>query len=174
MASRCSSGSSVVVLCSGGCDVENPRYAGLLEPFGSVDESSRHRKTCRRHEAYGIRPCKHSMAGVVKKTSFLSRSRNHEDRPFRLDISAIVALTLLTSHFSPLTAHCSPLIQSISAHIDSMNSSRSLLRLGRLARRSQPAILRSFSSSIPTLSSSSPPRAWTPTPFVTETVVCQV
>lgn len=171
MASRGSSGSSVVVLCSGGCDVENPRYAGLLEPFGSVDESSRHRKTCRRHEAYGIRPCRHSMAGVVKKTSFLSRSRNREDRPFRLDVSAIVALT---SHCSLFTAHCSPLIQSISAHIDSMNSSRSLLRLGRLARRSQPAILRSFSSSIPTLSSSSPPRAWTPTPFVTETVVCQV
>ncbi|XHG09536.1 hypothetical protein AWENTII_012589 [Aspergillus wentii] len=54
-----------------------------------------------------------------------------------------------------------------------MNVSRSFQRLGRLARRGsplQPGLLRSFTSSVPSLSSSSPPRGWTPTPFVTETV----
>lgn len=55
-------------------------------------------------------------------------------------------------------------------------NTRSLLRLGQVVRRSplQPRLLRSFSSSVPSLSSSSssPPRTWTPTPFVTETVVC--
>ncbi|KAE8148665.1 putative Clp protease [Aspergillus avenaceus] len=48
-----------------------------------------------------------------------------------------------------------------------MNAGRSFLRLGRFAR--SPVSTRSFHSSIPSLSSSAP-RAWTPTPFVTETV----
>ncbi|KAL4918780.1 Clp protease-domain-containing protein [Aspergillus aurantiobrunneus] len=48
-----------------------------------------------------------------------------------------------------------------------MNASRSLQRLCRLASR--PSI-RAFSSSVPALSSAQPPRGWTPTPFVTETV----
>ncbi|BCS22337.1 ATP-dependent Clp protease proteolytic subunit [Aspergillus puulaauensis] len=48
-----------------------------------------------------------------------------------------------------------------------MNVSRSLRRLGLLASR---ASVRSFSSSLRVRSSAQPPRGWTPTPFVTETV----
>ncbi|RHZ71500.1 hypothetical protein CDV55_106663 [Aspergillus turcosus] len=49
-----------------------------------------------------------------------------------------------------------------------MNSSILVKRLGRAAL--QPALSRSFTSSIPALSSAIPTRGWTPTPFVTETV----
>lgn len=49
-----------------------------------------------------------------------------------------------------------------------MNVSRSLQRLGLLSSR--PSV-RSFSSSLRVRSSAQPPRGWTPTPFVTETVV---
>ncbi|KAF4213794.1 hypothetical protein CNMCM8980_005935 [Aspergillus fumigatiaffinis] len=54
-----------------------------------------------------------------------------------------------------------------------MNSSILLRRLGRTAL--QPVLSRTFTSSIPALSSAIPPRGiptrgWTPTPFVTETV----
>ncbi|KAI9045585.1 ATP-dependent Clp protease proteolytic subunit [Aspergillus affinis] len=57
-----------------------------------------------------------------------------------------------------------------------MNPARSVSRLSRLLPRSSiaaglPAASRSFASSIPSLSKgASSPRAWTPTPFVTETV----
>lgn len=62
----------------------------------------------------------------------------------------------------------------------SMNPARSVQRLGRLLPRSSiaaglPAASRSFASSIPSLSKgASSPRGWTPTPFVTETVVCSI
>ncbi|KAB8229216.1 ATP-dependent Clp protease proteolytic subunit [Aspergillus alliaceus] len=53
-----------------------------------------------------------------------------------------------------------------------MNPSRTLWRLSRFVPRSSvlPVLSRSFSSSIPSLSKASPPRGWTPTPFITETV----
>lgn len=56
-----------------------------------------------------------------------------------------------------------------------MNAMRPLQRLGEVLRRTsfQAAPLRTFASSTPSLSSGLvPPRGWTPTPFVTETVVC--
>ncbi|KAB8077529.1 Clp protease-domain-containing protein [Aspergillus leporis] len=53
-----------------------------------------------------------------------------------------------------------------------MNPCRPLQRLSRFVPRYPvlPVLSQSFSSSIPSLSKSSPPRGWTPTPFVTETV----
>ncbi|KAF9892891.1 hypothetical protein FE257_000483 [Aspergillus nanangensis] len=57
-----------------------------------------------------------------------------------------------------------------------MNPARALQRLGRAAipRTSRyqalPTLSRSFSNSLVPLSNASPPRGWTPTPFVTETV----
>lgn len=57
-----------------------------------------------------------------------------------------------------------------------MNVARSLQRLGIVprARTFRPALRRSFASSAVSLSNSSPLRNWTPTPFVTETVVCLI
>ena len=54
-----------------------------------------------------------------------------------------------------------------------MNPGRSLQRLSRFFPRSSilPVLSRSFTSSVPSLSKSNTPRGWTPTPFVTETVV---
>lgn len=54
-----------------------------------------------------------------------------------------------------------------------MNAMRPLQHLGQVLRRTsiQAAPLRTFASSTPSLSSIIPPRGWTPTPFVTETVV---
>lgn len=55
-----------------------------------------------------------------------------------------------------------------------MNTTRPLQRLARVVGRQtvKPALLsRSFTSSVPTLSGARSPRAWTPTPFVIETVV---
>ncbi|KAJ9315270.1 hypothetical protein DTO271D3_4437 [Paecilomyces variotii] len=53
-----------------------------------------------------------------------------------------------------------------------MNTIRPLQSLAGVARRSlfQPGLSRTFSSCVPSLSSVLPPRGWTPTPFVTETV----
>ncbi|KAB8220515.1 Clp protease-domain-containing protein [Aspergillus novoparasiticus] len=53
-----------------------------------------------------------------------------------------------------------------------MNPSRSLQRLCRFFPRSSvlPVLSRSFTSSVPSLSKGNPPRGWTPTPFVTETI----
>ncbi|KAL3482469.1 Clp protease-domain-containing protein [Aspergillus californicus] len=51
-----------------------------------------------------------------------------------------------------------------------MNVTRSLQRLCRFTPRRSLLMTRSFSSTIPALSSAQPPRGWTPTPFVTETV----
>lgn len=54
-----------------------------------------------------------------------------------------------------------------------MNTTRPLQRLARVVGRQtvKPALSRSFASSVPTLSGARSPRGWTPTPFVTETVV---